>query len=516
MNQQRKISSQKFINHYFSVLFSSNSLLIVIIIAIVGFVLTLKNRYIYIDDAWFGEQAYWLAKDGVVKVESLKGFFGWDERLMVYHKLNIFLGAGIIKLFGWSVNYFRIATLIIFLLFFVILRRYKQLNANKFDNNDFLLWVFYLVVNPIIISLAFTYRPEILVMLFGFFSWINLDKSAEKTKNFDYLFSGIFAGLAFLTHMNGLIFPVAGAILLLINRNYKSFFVFSAAAGITSLLYFYDLWQAGRFELFLFQMNNWPDPVGGNWLSKGPLGFLWNVVVKLSMEHQRFFWSTKVWMVSVFFLLSLIPFFKQLIAERKPLLIYTFILIVSLNVLGSQIAERFLIYFLPYMALIFSFGIKKLLQQDRFFIKLLFCIAFMLQIGFSAAMVVQIVQKNQDFVALHADALLQIKAQNEIVLADYPFVFNGIQTNRMVTFKLFEYLEVTEKMKFNTQTFAERAYSLGIAYIIFPARKDRIENNDYSSLFLQAQEIPHYEHFLEADGYYFYRLQKLTTEDIGD
>ena len=62
-----------------------------IVITSIVFFLSLFNRYIYIDDAWFGEQAYWFSKLGFVKTSTIVDFYGWDERLFVYHKLNIYL-----------------------------------------------------------------------------------------------------------------------------------------------------------------------------------------------------------------------------------------------------------------------------------------------------------------------------------------------------------------------------------------------------------------------------------------
>ena len=62
-------------------------------LVLLGFFCTLWNRYIYIDDAWFGEQAFWFSKYGVPRTESLVGYFGWDSHLLVYHRLNIIFGA---------------------------------------------------------------------------------------------------------------------------------------------------------------------------------------------------------------------------------------------------------------------------------------------------------------------------------------------------------------------------------------------------------------------------------------
>ncbi|NOU47044.1 MAG: hypothetical protein HOO86_08285 [Bacteroidales bacterium] len=500
------------VNSFFDFLVSKRFLYLISAISVIGFLITLKNRYIYIDDAWFGEQAFWFSKDGIPRTASLKDFFEWDKHLLVYHKLNIILGAGIIKVFGWSVNNLRITTIIIFSIFLCIFYRYHRANGEKLHSRDFSLLLFFFLVNPILISLVFTYRPEILVMLFGFLSWINLEVFLDNKKTWRLALAGIFSGLAFLTHMNGLIFSIAGVILLLYNRKFMPFLLFSIVTGAIASLFFYDLWQPGRLEMFLFQMREWPDPVGSNWISNNAFGYVWNVLRKLSSEHQRFFWSYKVWMSSVFFFLALIPFFRSQFKENKNLLIYTISLVIALNVFGSQIAERFLIYLFPYMALIFLFGIEKLRQKKYPVLKVLFSMAILLQIAFSTAMVVTILSKNKDFVQMHTQALSKIPPQSGIVLADYPFVFNGLETHDLISFKLFEYLEVSEKMKYNLETFTDKANSLGVKYIIFPEGKEQFENRDYSYLFDNVADIPHYELFLVSDGYKFYRSISLNDK----
>lgn len=93
----------------FSILFSTKVLSLLIVVTLLAFIFSLWNRFIYIDDAFFGEQAYWQAKDGVVKVPSMLDFLGCEKQLFSYHKLNIFIGAGLIKIFGWSITPLNIA-----------------------------------------------------------------------------------------------------------------------------------------------------------------------------------------------------------------------------------------------------------------------------------------------------------------------------------------------------------------------------------------------------------------------
>ncbi|MEM7510522.1 MAG: hypothetical protein AAF388_06290, partial [Bacteroidota bacterium] len=59
-------------------------------------------RDVYIDEAWLGEMALWLARKGYVHSELFRGILGYDEPLFVYHKLHIWANAIWIQLTGFS------------------------------------------------------------------------------------------------------------------------------------------------------------------------------------------------------------------------------------------------------------------------------------------------------------------------------------------------------------------------------------------------------------------------------
>jgi hypothetical protein len=101
-------------------------------------------------------------------------------------------------------------------------------------------------------------------MFFGFLSFFYLKKYLKTTINWQIVLSGIFSGLAFFSHPNGMIFSIAGFSLLLINKKWKALIVFSIFAFFVSLFFFYDLWQPGHLQTYLYQLRNWPDNVGSN------------------------------------------------------------------------------------------------------------------------------------------------------------------------------------------------------------------------------------------------------------
>lgn len=445
------------------------------VVTVVVFMLSTSNRHIYIDDAFFGEQAYWLAKDGVVKTVTLVDFLETDNRLMSYHKLHIWTTALIIKIFGWSVTPVRLATLLIYIIFLFVFNRYVLQVFNHQAKNIALYSMFLFIVNPLLVLLAFTARPEIWVMALGFVSYMLIDlvlnehyKNQNNRKTIKIILSGIFAGLAFLTHLNGLIFLVAGFLLLLINRTWKFVLLFFISGFFVSCLYFIDLLNPDNFLLWKYQLMNWPDNNITNYGTNNIKGFVMSVLYKLSEEHMRFFWGYKVWGISSFFFLSLIIGFKHLWKNFKNLLIYLLILILTLNIAGSQIAERYLIYLFPYMVIISSLTINFLMNtNNKYFVKFIFVLLFFLQLVTLTISFEDIFKRNAPHVEITSEIMSHIPTDKR-VLAPYSFVYNSLESYKLVSFKAFEYYRVYNGGKLTQDEAYDRAIELNIEYIILP------------------------------------------------
>lgn len=429
-------------------LFSKKTLTFLLLTSVAAFLASLWHRYAYIDDCWFGEQAYWLAKEGVVKTKSIQAGLGWEDHLLVYHKLNIWIGALIVNTLGWSVYYFKGFTLLAYAASLLILFRWMKKQSGIFSPQAVLLIILLIVANPLMFIYGFTYRPEILVMLMGLGSFITLRKVSIDKESSPYLtvLSALLAAAAFLTHLNGIIFSVAGFIMLLFYRRYKDVLVFSSSAFILSLAYFPDLVPEGNFQLFISQIRNWPDAVGGNYVTDQSI--LSALLKKLAQEHQRFFWSDKVSVFSVMFFLSLIVSFKSLKSKHPFLLGYTLLLILLLNLMGSQIAERYLIYYLPLMAIMIGLNIQWLIEKRKVWWLSLFAVLLLAQTGITAKHCMQIFRQNDDFPANHAVVRNNLPSDTRKLLAPYRFIYNEIDQQPLLTYHSLEYFEVKQSQMF--------------------------------------------------------------------
>jgi hypothetical protein len=483
--------------------FRRRILLIILSLTFVVTIASMWHRYIFIDDCLFGEEAYWLAKEGVVKVKSFEGILGLENRTMVYHKLNILCGAAIIKLFGWSVYYLKIFTFIIYLLFFYVFYRFFRIFRDRYeDQRLFLIAVMLIFTSPLMVYLTFTYRPEILVMFFGFISYFFLERHLQDSRIKWLVFAGVSAGLAFFTHLNGMIFPIAGVVLLLFHRKYKSTLIFSAVAGLTCLLYTYDLWQGDNFHTFMYQIRNWPTlHFGKTYLGNNVLNFITLKLMHLFNEHQRFFWSEKVTVFSILFLGSLFIKFRTLRTKYRSLLIYTLTLIVALSLMSSHIAERYMMYYYPCMAIITALAIVTTFDHARrYVLKSAFILLLALQFAFSALQFVRIFQLNADYPKIQAEVLSHIPDKDPKILAPDEFIFNNIVDHRLLSYHALKYYQDDIPTILSQDSILQRAAYLRADYIVL----DRfITHDDHYTWFKDGiiKPNPYYAEYLKDGDY---------------
>jgi 4-amino-4-deoxy-L-arabinose transferase-like glycosyltransferase len=456
------------IDKIFQGFFSRRLLLIIILITIIVFAFSMWHRFIYIDDCWHGEESYWLAKDGVVKTKSMEGILGFENKVMVYHKLNIILGAVVIKLFGWSVYNLKLMTLFFYTFFFFFLYKFTQKFSNRYTINHYIISSLFIFVNPLMVHLGFTFRPEILAMFFGFLSYSTLESYLQSSKTKWLAASGLFAGLAFFTHLNAMIFPIAGFVILLFNRKFKPLAIYSAITLCTCMLYTYDLWQGNNFQVFVYQIKNWPTlKFGVTYFDSNIINFIVKKAVNLLNEHQRFFWGDKVMVFSAIFFFALISKFKFLASKYRSLLVYTLTLIIALNLTGSHIAERFLIYYYPFMALIVAIAIVSTYETEKkYYLKLGFVILTACHLFFVGFTFNKIFAENENSPAIHREISERLNDPKAKVLAPDKFIFNEIENRPILSYHVWEYYEDLSGSKLNQEKALKLASELGAKYII--------------------------------------------------
>ncbi len=210
---------------------------------------TFYHRAHHFDEAWLAEQAYWLVQDGRVRSEIFCGLNGWEDQLFIYHKLFIYLSAGWQAVFGFSLLAGKTYTLVWSVVLGVLLLGYLQ--QQRIDSQYSWLGILLFVANGLFIEFSFVYRPEVMCVAFGFASfWLLTSRR--------WAWAGVLAGLATLTHLNGLCFVLAGGGWLLWYRQPRQALGFGLLAGALASLYLLDVWLANGWATLLMQWQNEP------------------------------------------------------------------------------------------------------------------------------------------------------------------------------------------------------------------------------------------------------------------
>lgn len=427
-------------------------------------------RYVADDDAWLGEEAYWLAKDGIVRSELFRGFLHNGEQIFNHHKLHIFLGSIIIKLVGWSVYGLKSLSLISLAILIVLMRKFFKQNY-KDDQSDPLFYtsLFFVLFSAHIIEFSFLYRPEVMVSLFGFASFYTIRNHQNLTFARTAM-AGLWAGLAFLSHLNGLIFVASGFCFLLLNKKLNQAILMGiVSVGIMSV-YGYDIFISGdNLDKYLIQMKALSD-------SKGNFNHL---LFNILDEHKRMFHSiNEIGLFLSCLLLIFIPF-RQLRAKVSSDLNYTLILAFFFVLIIPDKTVKYIVLILPFLAILMSSGLH--LLADDFSEKrkkiILAAMGLFMLVGLGQSLAFFLKNKNVPEANAVLASVIQknTDSENPKIACEMPFIFNEIDHFDMLAIANFEY---SYKVKYKAehykwQNIFEDAYNADREFIIVAARSMR-------------------------------------------
>ncbi|GAB4033824.1 ArnT family glycosyltransferase [Spirosoma gilvum] len=319
------------------VLFTTRIYLVFFLLLLGGLFVTFIHRAEYYDEAWFAEQSYWLIQTGRVKSELFRGYNGWEKGIYVFHKLFIYAGALVMSVTGVSVAANKLVSILFGLLGGYLVWVYGR-SASK--EQQWLSVVLYLGCGTLIRFISVN-RPETMCMAIGFASYLALDP--PKGWQPKPIWAGILAGLAALTHLNGIIYLMAGALWLWQKMGWRSMLAFSVVGALTLSLYGLDALLAGQVGTLIEQFRN--DPA-----TQENLGLMAKLAV-MADYHQIFFHSQNEAALSVWVLLCALLFRKQ-IGRTEPLLLYTLLLIGSFWLLTKSSTDIYFLLFLPWLSLL--------------------------------------------------------------------------------------------------------------------------------------------------------------------
>ncbi|MFA0962555.1 hypothetical protein AB9P05_12190 [Roseivirga sp. BDSF3-8] len=298
------------------------------------------------DEAILAEHSYWLVKEGTPKGVMYSGMgVGWEDRLYVYHRLFVLTGAALIHSAGLSLGLLRAFMLGITIAFCLVLRQYWHREQNQKSPEGLMLSLIIFFSYSLFITFNFMWRPEVMVMTFGFLGFYFIKAHLTNSSVWHVLSGGFFAGLGALTHLNGVIFIGAGGLLLLAHRRWGHALLFGLAGGLVTLLYFWDIQSTADWEGLRWQFGN--DPV----LEKKD--FVWYApLVKILNDHRRYFHSPREASFSLLFIVALIAGGKSILKKHRDLILYGGSAGLALAAISHGHTSKYGLLILPYMVLL--------------------------------------------------------------------------------------------------------------------------------------------------------------------
>lgn len=310
--------------------------------------LTYFHRTAHFDDAWFAEQSYWLVQNGWVRSELFRGYNNWEDRIYVFHKLFIYAGALLMGATNFDLPFSKLLTPLFSCLTGWLIWYY---NRRESIEQRLLAVVLYLGCGTII-RYFFINRPEIMCMSLGFASYVFMERSVGHRPKL--IVAGIFAGLAALTHLNGILYLMAGFSWLLLRINWRSAIWFGIAGGLTLSLYGLDALLDSNIDTMVMQFLN--DPA-----TQSSLKLTDKLSVMLNY-HQLFFHSHGEVPLTVLTLLCLLTFRRHL-QFTHPVFLYLLLLVGLFWLLSKSNFDFYYILFVPWLALLTAYCSTTFLPQ---------------------------------------------------------------------------------------------------------------------------------------------------------
>lgn len=403
------------------------------VIFIISFLFYLAYATIFepkIDDAYLGEQLYWLLVNGKVSSNLMSGFrdIGIENLWTVFHKGTIYYGYLWSKLFGWSIPTLHMGSIIASFGFLGLLFIYFRDKRNRFTPNAFLIVASICLLFFYFAESAGRFRPEMLVLFFGFLSYFMLDKYLSDKRVYQLVLAAFSAGISMFCHLNALIIIAAGFILLMLNKQWLKAILFGFIASVVFFVgYFMDVFLLSDFPTFLNQFVNDPALNSSHFHWYSPF-------LKLLGEWKRYFHADVNTVFALPFFLILILSFKHLWKKSRNLMVYMLTMMLILSFYTYDKHPKYLVPLVPFMAILMVQGISFISQTDKHgIIRRISMFLFLLYFPIAAFLLsTKIYQVHTSNILKTNQEIGELVGTGNRIMADEMFIFNEIKNQTYI------------------------------------------------------------------------------------
>ncbi|MEK2690478.1 hypothetical protein [Bdellovibrio sp. GT3] len=467
---------------------SKNITWFVLATVFIAFIYSLIGRPIHIDDAWLGEYSYWWAQLGYVKSEALRGYFGAENKLFVYHKLFAQQGGLLIRATEFNVYILKALPLAYLCLAFIL----GFLFFKKWMSTLSLCLLFILVLCfHQIVGLSFTFRPEIPVMFFGMLAAYFLIREEKTEKKFIFI-SAFFAAIAAANHLNGMVYIGAGVLYLWIQKKWLQGFIYGVIGFFGVCYYFIDVRSLEDLKTLHLQFTNWRDVAGEK------VGLL-QLPLRVLREQERFFHTPPEIAYSLLLLTSLFVYFNEKIGsfhkETYRLLLYAALVTFCLSILAHGKSTKYIVYAVPFF-MAFIVLVCQYARRGKMAILVVGSLYVLTNLiyNFNAFKGAPLFSHEIEYAAKQIPA-------GANVAAHYPYIFLGIPLGQKVQATvIYEDMERAKVLPPTAEDFFEQAAKFNIDYAL-------IQAEDRAQFHIAYEKVGQYEPIYrgEQDSVWLFR-----------
>lgn len=429
------------------------------------FLASLPHRVLYVDDAILGEQAYWLARDGVVRSELFHGLLGYERRMFVFHKLFVPQGALFVRLFGWSAPALKSSSALYFAATALALWLYLRSARDRFSPAARAFALFLFVAHPMAFEHGFTFRPEMMLACAGLVSYALLERGLRGGGARWIAGSAAMAGVACLVHLNGLMFVAAGTLALFVARRWRAACGFVALALAVASLYLVDALRAGELGTLVEQFRGDPALV--------PSDFAWWAPFdRLLHEPRRLVRRGQDVGMLLFVALALASSWRALWRRERTLVVYALACVVVLGAIGQSKTTKYMLAYLPELALLVAAGLDELAARANAMPR-----RALAAVALIAAFVICAGTYDARKIAKASRPELRNAAIGELVLGDAPvvlasdgFVFDEIERFPIRSLRRYRLLGERRGRELELAELFELARADGVTHVVLDPR----------------------------------------------
>lgn len=320
------------------------------------FLFSVIARRMHVDDVILSEPTYWLSQLGYLRSPGMLGWQHAEDKFLFTHKLYVYSGALFINLFGWSSA--AVKSLSFAYLLVLLSVAYGLMNYLKIEKIWFAFFAFLTITNSHIFELSFVYRPEIAVASCMLGCYFLLQLYLDRNSIAYLFFAGVVAALGIGNHLNGVIIPGAGCLLLIYHRRFSAMLTFGTIAAFGFLFQLLGITSAQDFQMMRDQFSHMQDIQGEHFNA-------FHYLLNIPNEQQRYLHSPREMAFTLLFLPVLLIARKSLWKRYSSLVVYTGAGALTLAVIAHGKDTKYLAILIPLILLMTTISFPEVLQKYK-------------------------------------------------------------------------------------------------------------------------------------------------------